>query len=151
MIILVIIVIKILWLEREINKEVLIVVDNYIRIMIVWVCLGVISFWYFKCNEMVRSLLRVIVVMVRKDVFVSKIVINICIVNIVGYKNWLFIIFNCSVMIMLYIGCRSILMVRLEMVRFKSSFFRVEGIDEVFYMVWIIRRLLKIVMGENVK
>lgn len=89
--------------------------------------------------------------MVMKDVFVIKNVINRWIVRREGYKNWLFFLFNCNVIIVLYIGCKNNFIVRLEIVRFRISFLKDVGSDEIFSMVWIIRIFLIIVIGEKVK
>lgn len=59
---------------------------------------------------------------------------------IVGYRNvklkFLFVIFiSMIVVIVLCIGWVNNFIVRLENVRFKNKFFKLEGIDDIFYRV----------------
>lgn len=61
------------------------------------------------------------------------------------------IIFEIIVMFILRISCGISVIVRLEIVWFRNKFFKVVGMDDVFYSVWIIRRFLRVVIKENVK
>lgn len=61
------------------------------------------------------------------------------------------IILSIVVLIILNVNCGINFMVRLEKVRLINNFFNVDGIEEVFYNVLMIRRFLMSVMIENVK
>lgn len=65
-------IIRVFFLGRMINIEVVIVLVNYDVVKVKIIFFEVISFWYWRWREMVRSLFIVMLDIVKNDVEVRK-------------------------------------------------------------------------------